>query len=480
VGFVTATVPLRAEGVAPQATGPTLGARAVGGLLEPLIFIVIAMLVALAEYVVAGPIRDFPVSNFWLAFVLLALADAWTWPQSQTMMGTLTGQYIATTNGEAATPLVIAVRQLARFGVLYGVPVLALEFDLVWAVAIWLICGAIVWRTPGRRAPWDLVADTVPVTGIGAVGQVELPVLRSAADLQLDPRRTSQDAMAGRLMFLAGLVSVVISALIVWNIFREAWAFVAADEFSWGLLKGRGWFPRRGEFDVGTLLVGTLWVTGIAMLVAVPVGLGVAFYLSEYAPPRLRRFVKPLIETLASIPSVVIGFFAISFITPTVLSRLFDDIAFQSVLAAGVGVGVLTVPIIASISEDAMRAVPMELREASYGLGGRKVTTALRVVFPAALSGISAAIIVAISRAVGETMVVFIAAGLTGIFNTNPLDPGQTITGAMASLGAGTDEVAGSGIAFQSLYFLGAVLFTLTMLLNIVSDVIVRRFRQVY
>jgi phosphate transport system permease protein len=127
-----------------------------------------------------------------------------------------------------------------------------------------------------------------------------------------------------------------------------------------------------------------------------------------------------------------------------------------------------------------MRAVPMELREASYGLGGRKVTTALRVVFPAALSGISAAIIVAISRAVGETMVVFIAAGLTGIFNTNPLDPGQTITGAMASLGAGTDEVAGSGIAFQSLYFLGAVLFTLTMLLNIVSDVIVRRFRQVY
>lgn len=477
---MTATAVSARPGIGAGNVLPTLGSRATSGLLEPLVFVVVAMLVALAEYIVSGPIRDFPVSNFWLAFVVMALMDAWTYPQAQTLMGTLTGQYIATSRGDAASPLVIAVRQLTRFGILYGVPVLALEFNLAWAALVWLACGVLVWRTPGRRAPWDLVADTVPVNGIGQNAEFALAPLRSVSDLQLDPRRTSQDAMAGRLMFLAGLVSVVISALIVWNIFREAWGFVAADEFSWSLLKGRGWFPRRGEFDVGTLLVGTLWVTGIAMLVAVPVGLGVAFYLSEYAPPRLRRFVKPLVETLASIPSVVIGFFAISFVTPTVLSRLFDDVAFQSILAAGVGVGVLTVPIVASISEDAMRAVPMELREASYGLGGRKVTTALRVVFPAALSGISAAVIVAISRAVGETMVVFIAAGLTGIFNTNPLDPGQTITGAMASLGAGTDEVAGSGIAFQSLYFLGAVLFALTLVLNIISDAVVRRFRQVY
>ncbi|MEM7143132.1 MAG: phosphate ABC transporter permease subunit PstC [Actinomycetota bacterium] len=459
---------------------PSITTRAVAGVLEPLIFIFVALLVALLEYFTGGPLGDFGPSNFWLAFLVLAVWNAWTFPQSQTTLGALTGQFIATADGSAATPLVIAVRQLTRFGILYGIPVLAIDFDLRIGLAVWLVAGALVWKTPDHRAPWDLVADTVVVTGIGQSGSLELPALRSAADLQLDPKRASQDSMAGRIMFLAGLVSVLISALIVYNIFIEAWAFVADEEFSWSLLKDRGWFPRRGEFDIGTLLVGTLWVTGIAMIVAVPVGLGVAFYLSEYAPGRVRRIVKPLIETLASIPSVVLGFFAISFITPNVLSQFFETVRFQSILAAGVGVGILTVPIVASISEDAMRAVPNELREASYGLGGRKVTTALRVVFPAALSGISAAIIVAISRAVGETMVVFIAAGLTGIFNTNPLDPGQTITGAMASLGAGTDEVAGVGIAFQSLYFLGAVLFILTLVLNMISDFVVRRFRQVY
>lgn len=459
---------------------PTLGSRAIGGLVEPLLFVVAAMGIALIEYLVSGPFADFGPSNFWLAVILMAVWHAWTFPQAQTATGAFAGHYIATTDGRPATPFVIAIRQIARFGVLYGIPVLAIDFDLRVGIVVWLVVGGIVWRTPAHRAPWDMLADTVVVTGFGQSTDLELPPLRSAADLRLDPKRASQDAIAGRIMFLAGLVSVVVSALIVYYIFKEALAFVAADDFSWGILKGRGWFPRRGEFDVGTLLVGTLWVTGIAMLVAAPVGLGVAFYLSEYAPSRVRRIVKPLIETLASIPSVVLGFFAISFITPSVLSRLFDTIAFQSILAAGVGVGVLTVPIVASISEDAMRAVPMELREASYGLGGRKVTTALRVVFPAALSGVSAAMIVAISRAVGETMVVFIAAGLTGIFSTNPLEPGQTITGAMASLGAGTDEVAGVGIAFQSLYFLGAVLFVLTLLLNLISDLVVRRFRQVY
>jgi phosphate transport system permease protein len=230
------------------------------------------------------------------------------------------------------------------------------------------------------------------------------------------------------------------------------------------------------------LFVGTLWITGIAMLVAGPIGLGVAIYLSEYASPASRRILKPLIETLASIPSVVIGFFAVSFISPQVLQPLFSSIGIFSLLAAGLGVGVLTVPIIASISEDAMRAVPSELREASYGLGSRPVTTALRVVFPSALSGITAAFIVGVSRAIGETMVVFIAAGGSGgaIFESDPTKPGQAITAAMASLGAGTDSVAGSGIAFQSLYFLGALLFVTTLILNLLSDLIVRRFRQAY
>jgi len=462
-------------------TTPALSRRATAAALEPLVFILIAIGIGLLEYFVAGPFTDFGPSNFWLAFVVMAAWNGWEYAAATTATGSFTGQHIALADGSPAPVLTIVVRQLARFGVLYGLPVLVLDFNAVIAAAIWAAVGLLIWRTPDRRAPWDLLADTLVVDGFGdAIEVVELPTIESAADLRLDETRARGNRRAARAMFAAGLASVVVSALIIWNIFTQAAKFVSDSEFEWGILTERGWFPRGGEFDLSTLFVGTLWVTGIAMLVAGPVGLGVAFYLSEYASPRVRRVVKPLIETLASIPSVVIGLFAISFIAPTVLSRIFDDIGIFSILAAGIGVGVLTVPIVASISEDAMRAVPMELREASYGLGGRKVTTALRVVFPAALSGISAAAIVGVSRAVGETMVVFIAAGGNGIFNTDPVQPGQTITAAMASLGAGTDQVAGSGLAFQSLYFLGAVLFVMTMVLNVISDAIVRRFRQVY
>jgi phosphate transport system permease protein len=462
-------------------TVPPRSSRIVGAALEPLAFVVVAVIIALAEYFVAGPFRDFGPSNFWIAFVIMAVWNGWQFAASRTATGSLTGQWIATIDGAPAPVLTIIIRQLARFGLLYGIPVLALDFDLRAGLAGWIIAGVVTWRTPGRRAPWDLLADTVVVDGFGPGAMaLDLPALRDAADLRVDRSRSRQNRTAARLMFSAGLASVVISVLIIWNIFTEAWAFVADEEFHWGILTARGWFPRAGEFDLSTLFVGTLWITGIAMAVAGPIGLGVAFYLSEYASSRVRGLVKPLIEILASIPSVVIGLFAISFISPQILSRTFVGIGIFSLLAAGIGVGVLTVPIVASISEDAMRAVPMELREASYGLGGRKVTTALRVVFPAALSGISAAAIVGVSRAAGETMVVFIAAGGNGIFNLDPAEPGQTITAAMASLGAGTDQVAGSGLAFQSLYFLGAVLFVMTLALNVLSDAVVRRFRQVY
>ena len=413
--------------------------RAAAAVAEPLLFVLVAMGIGLVEYFVAGPFDDFGPSNFWLAFVVMAVWNGWEYAGSTTATGAISEQYIALADGTPAPVLSVIVRQLARFAVLYGIPVLALDFDLLVGVAIWAAVGLLVWRAPAHRAPWDLLADTLVVDGFAsATDVIALPTIHSAADLRLDPARSRGNRRAARIMFAAGLASVVVSALIIWNIFTEAAKFVSDSEFEWGILSARGWFPRGGEFDLATLFVGTLWVTGIAMLVAGPVGLGVAFYLSEYASPRVRRIVKPLIETLASIPSVVIGLFAISFIAPTVLARIFDEIGIFSVLAAGIGVGVLTVPIVASISEDAMRAVPMELREASYGLGGRKVTTALRVVFPAALSGISAAAIVGVSRAVGETMVVFIAAGGNGIFNTDPIQPGQTITAAMASLGAVT------------------------------------------
>jgi phosphate transport system permease protein len=244
-----------------------------------------------------------------------------------------------------------------------------------------------------------------------------------------------------------------------------------------------GWFPRRGLFDIRTLVVGTFIVTGVAMLVAVPLGLGAALYLSEFAKERTRKVLKPVLEILAGIPSVVLGYFAIAFINPNLITTLFDDAnkAFN-LAAAGVAVGILTIPIIASVAEDALQAVPMALREASFGLGARRVSTTFRVVFPAAISGIVAALILGVSRAIGETMVVAIAAGATGggLFSTDPLQPGQTMTAAMAALAYGSDQVAGDDLAFQSLYFVGLLLFVMTLLLNLLGDRLVRRFREEY
>jgi phosphate transport system permease protein len=220
----------------------------------------------------------------------------------------------------------------------------------------------------------------------------------------------------------------------------------------------------------------------VAMLVGGPVGLGSAIYLAEYASPRVRSIVKPTLEVLAGIPSVVLGFFALTWISPTVVQSIFTGAEGFNLLAAGIGVGILTVPLVASVSEDAMRAVPLALREASYGLGAKRVTTSLRVVIPAAISGIVAAFILAISRAVGETMVVAIAAGASGgsLFSLDPTGPGQTLTAAMASLATGSDQVTGDSSAFQSLFFVGFVLFVLTLGLNVIGDAFVRRTRQRY
>ena len=279
----------------------------------------------------------------------------------------------------------------------------------------------------------------------------------------------------------AAITTLAISVLIIYTLVKDAWGFFI--DVPKGDLWNIGWFPRRGIFDIKTLILGTLMVTGIAMLIAVPLGLGVAIYLSEFAAPRVRRVLKPIIEVLAGIPSVVLGYFAISFINPNIITALVggSNKAFN-IASAGVAVGILTIPIIASVSEDALRAVPMALREASYGLGARRVSTTFRVVFPAAISGIVAALILGISRAIGETMVVAIAAGAVGggLFSTDPFQPGQTMTAAMAALGFGSDQIAGSGLAFQSLFFIGFLLFVITLVLNMVGDRLVRKVREEY
>lgn len=299
-------------------------------------------------------------------------------------------------------------------------------------------------------------------------------------DLRGGAARLRKEAFVKGLFLAAATASIVISALIVFSLVREAYTFVS--EVVWASLWTSGWYPRRGLYDVMTLFAGSLLVTAIAIAVAGPIGMGAAIYLSEYARPRVRKVLKPVLEILAGIPSVVLGFFALTFISPNIVQRLNGEANQFNLFAAGLGVGILTIPLIASIGEDAMRSVPNALREASYGMGARKITTCTRVVIPAAVSGLVAAFIVAVSRAIGETMVVFIAAGAAGGAQRtyNPFDGGQTMTAAMASLASGTDSVVGEGLTFQSLFFVGALLFLITFVLNLFADRFVRRVRQRY
>jgi phosphate transport system permease protein len=319
-----------------------------------------------------------------------------------------------------------------------------------------------------------------------ATGTAPAPPAPPPLVLRTDPRRRRRDTTARWIFRLAALSTFLVTLLIIGTLFFDAWDFtrkLAATDDGLGSLFDIGWFPRRGIFDISTLVAGTFIVTGIAMLVAAPLGLGAAVYLSEYARPRVRRTVKPIIEVLAGIPSVVLGYFAIAFINPNIVTLLFSGAnqAF-TLLAAGLAVGILTIPIIASVGEDALRAVPMSLREASFGLGAKRSQTTFRVVFPAGVSGIVAALILGMSRAIGETMVVAIAAGAVGggLFRLTPLEPGQTMTAAMAALGFGSDQVAGNDLAFQSLYFVGLLLFVMTFALNFASDRLVSRVREVY
>jgi phosphate transport system permease protein len=302
----------------------------------------------------------------------------------------------------------------------------------------------------------------------------------TVADLQVSARRRRREVGVRWALLAAAIFSVVVTVLIVLTLFGEAWSFLSKVELN--ALTEIGWFPRRGLYDIGTLIVGSLIVTTIAIAVAWPLGVGAAVYLSEYARPRVRRIFKPILEILAGIPSVVLGFFALTVISPDLVQEIFTGSPQFNLLAAGLGVGILTIPLIASVSEDSLRSVPNALREASEGLGARKMTTSVRVVIPAAVSGLVAAFIIGVSRAIGETMVVAIAAGASGgsLFSTDPTQPGQTMTAAMASLAAGTDEVRGASDAFQSLFFVGLVLFLITLSLNIVSERFVARVRQRY
>lgn len=310
----------------------------------------------------------------------------------------------------------------------------------------------------------------------------------SIEDLRGNPRRVRRERRMRRVLLAAASTSIVISALIVFTLFREAWTFVSGllDSSGLGALFDSGakpgWYPRDGRFDILTIVAGSVLVSLIAMVVAGPLGLGAAVYLSEYASPRARRWLKPVLEVLAGVPSVVFGFFALRVLGPDLIQPVFGTPQKTSLLVTGVAIGLLVTPLMASISEDALRSVPSALREASTGLGARRSSTVIKVVLPAAVSGIVAAAIIAVSRAVGETMVAALASGRLGQSprTFDPTEPGLTMTAAMAQLAQGSDQVVGSGLAFQSLFFVGALLFLMTLGLNVLADRVVRRVRNRY
>ncbi len=232
------------------------------------------------------------------------------------------------------------------------------------------------------------------------------------------------------------------------------------------------------QFGILVLASGTLLTTLIAIAVALPVGLLAAIFLSEYASPRLRRWLKPALEILAGVPTIVYGYFALTFVTPLLRETIFPNMTIFNALSAGLVMGVMIIPTIASVSEDAIHAVPRSLREGAYALGATQRETATRIVLPAALSGIVAATILGISRAVGETMIVAVAAGNLAQLATNPLESVQTMTAFIVQVASG-DTPTGS-LTYNTIFAVGSTLFVMTLILNIVSYVFVRRFREAY
>jgi phosphate transport system permease protein len=287
-----------------------------------------------------------------------------------------------------------------------------------------------------------------------------------------------QEMLIERLLLCCSLLSVLTTVGIIWVLFSESIGFfreVSIIDF----LTDTQWTPlfTNKHFGILPLLCGTLVTTLIALAVAVPTGLISAVYLSEYATSRMRQTIKPLLEILAAIPTVVYGYFALLFVTP-LLRRFIPGLSGFNALSAGLVMGIMIIPLVSSLSEDAMRAVPMGLREGAYALGSHKIQVAFKIVFPAALSGITAAIILAVSRAIGETMIVAVAAGQQPKFTMNPLVPIETITAYIVQISLG-DTPHGT-LEYKTIFVCGTTLFVLTFFLNVISFQLKRRFQEIY
>lgn len=308
---------------------------------------------------------------------------------------------------------------------------------------------------------------------------VTAPKLRESS-VNLRRRARPGETLIQGFLFFCGALSIFTTLGIVYELGKESWLFFGSPEVSIiEFFTKTKWQPAIGEFGIWPLVNATLMTTVIAMLVSLPLGLAVAIYLSEYASDRARSILKPIMEVLAGIPTVVYGYFALTFMTPllrTIFGR--DVVEVYNTASAGLVMGILILPLVSSMSEDALSAVPRSLREAAYSLGATKFETAVKVVVPAALSGITAAFIVAISRAIGETMIVALAAGAGPAFTLNPFKAAETMTGHIVRISGG--DLSYDSLDYNSLFAIGLMLFFTTLVLNIVSQRIVRHFREVY
>lgn len=282
------------------------------------------------------------------------------------------------------------------------------------------------------------------------------------------------------LLFIAGVLSIIITVTLVYELGKEALLFFNNSDVTLAKFFGTTeWQPGVGKYGIWPLVTSTLITSLIAMLISLPLGLSAALYLSEYASPKARSILKPILEILAGIPTVVYGFFALLFVTPLLQSILGkDNIEVYNMLSAGLVMGIMILPLISSMSEDAFSAVPRPLREGAYAMGATKLETSLQVVLPAALSGIGAAIILGISRAIGETMIVAVAAGSGPKFTFNPFQAAETMTGNIARISGG--DLSYGSIDYTSLFAIALMLFLVTLALNLISQYIVQRFREQY
>ncbi len=311
-------------------------------------------------------------------------------------------------------------------------------------------------------------------------GQASMPMAPSNASTRLQQRRARilRERAIEAVLFLAALVSVFTTIGIVYVLVKESVVFFQHVSL-WDFLTDTQWTPLFDDahFGIMVLLSGTLTSSAVALAIAIPLGTIIAIYLSEFAPFSVREIAKPFLELLGGVPTIVYGYFALLFVTP-ILQWFYPTLPGFNILSAGIVMGIMIIPYVSSISEDAMRAVPMALREGSYAMGATRFQTATRVVVPAAFSGIASAYILGISRAVGETMILAVAAGMQPNLTFNPLEPAATITAYIVQVALG--DLPHGSIGYQTIFAAGLTLMVLTLFFNIAGHVLRKRFREAY